>query len=386
MTDTPKFTQSQESFVANYMGQRRGQSMPLDRLVSEPSGLEPEEMMGVLAHPGLEDRALEVMADFMRPEESMYFDAIFGANYGQQAIRGWLLPTMAEISFIEFVPQQPSEVFRTESGTAMIDEWQMVAKLDGAEIPLAPGISVRRFEEGWMTWVADIYDTVSSRTPPPEDVVLPEGMPEPGPLPDYPVMNWPTVDLGDPEPLSPAATAWARERVALHRSGTAAPVHRDPSGLTATELHALHNHPDYSWNFDLIADMLHPDRSVYNDPVFGRFEGQQAIREWLLDIMPKIGNVVFEPFADILWNGSTSVQLWKQMARPADGDPVEMTWGASVRRFEDGWLTYCADYFDAFALQRPEVIAAAEAAGSTLTLEDIVRYRPELAALAKENL
>jgi hypothetical protein len=376
-----QFTEAQEAFVAAYMAERRGKPMDLDRVVTVPSGLAPAEMMEVLAHPGLEDRALEVMADYMRPEGSMYFDAIFGAYYGQQAIRNWLLPTMAEIAFIEFVPQQPSELFDTADGTAMIDEWQMVAKLEGMEMPLAPGISIRRFEDGWMTRGIDIYDTVSSRTPPPVDIPLPEGMPEPGPLPDYPVMEWPRVDNGEPEALSEAAITWARARTQAHGDGSRAPVHDLPSGLSHDELHALHNHPQHSWNFNLIADMMHPTDSVYIDPIFGRFEGQQAIRTWLLDIMGKVGNISFEPISEILWNGSTSVQMWKQVARPADGDNVDMTWGASVRRFADGWLVYSADYFDAFPLQRPEVIAAGQAAGSTLTFEDIVRYRPELAGM-----
>ena len=55
-----------------------------------------------------------------------------------------------------------------------------------------------------------------------------------------------------------------------------------------------------------------------------------------------------------------------------------MAWGASVRRFSNGWLEYCADYFDTFSMQKPEVQAAGQAAGSTITLEDIFRYRPDL--------
>jgi hypothetical protein len=355
MAQEPAFTAAQEEFVAAYMAERKGQEMELDRLVTAPSGLDPQAMMTVLAHPGLEDRGLEVMADYMRPDESMYFDAIFGANYGQRAIRGWLLPTMAEIAFIEFVPQQESALFETSSGAAMIDEWKMIARLDGLEIPLADGISVRRFEDGWMTWVADIYDTMSSRTPPPADAPLPAGMPEPAPLPDYPEMNWPTIDLGEAQPLSDAAGKWAQARLEAHSSGAATEVHTQPSGLTHDELHALHNHPQMGKEFGLIADMMHPTDSVYIDPVFGRFEGQRAIRGWLTDIMGKMGAISFEPISDILWNGDTSVQLWKQVANVPGAEPVEMSWGASVRRFRDGWLHYAADYFDAYSLQKPGV-------------------------------
>ena len=307
MSKEPTFSPQQDAFVTAYMSERKDQEMTLDRVVNYPSGLDSEAMMGVLAHPGLDGRGLEVMADFMRPQDSMYFDAIFGANYGQKDIRGWLLPTMEEISFIEFVPQQESASFN--NGAAIIDEWKMVAKLDGIEIPLADGLSVRRFEDGWMTWVADIYDTMSSRTPPPADAVLPEGMPEPAPLPDYPQMNWPTVDRGDPEPLSDAAASWAESRVRAHSDGSAPDVLEQASGLSHDELHAIHNDPVMTMNFNVVADLMHPTDSVYIDPIFGRFEGQAEIRAWMTDVMGKMGNITFQPMSEVLWNGETSVDV-----------------------------------------------------------------------------
>jgi hypothetical protein len=97
--------------------------------------------------------------------------------------------------------------------------------------------------------------------------------------------------------------------------------------------------------------------------------------------MGKMGNITFEPMSEILWNGDTSVQMWKQVAVTPDGSRVDMTWGTSVRRFKDGWLVYCADYFDAFPMQKPEVQQAGVAAGSTITMEDILKYRPELQEL-----
>jgi len=372
------FSPAQDAFVSTYMAERKGQAMELDRIVTQPNDLSPEEMMTVLAHPGLEDRALEVMADYMRPQDSMYFDAIFGANYGQQDIRGWLLPAMAEIPFISFVPQKDSVTFDTAAGAAMIDEWQMVATFGDMEIPMAYGISVRRFEDGWMTWVADIYDTLSSRTPPPPGTPMPpmpEGMTEPPQLPDYPEMNWPTIDAGEPEPLTDTAASWAESRLQAHGNGESVATLNEASGLSHDELHALHNNPGYAMNPNLIADMMQPTGAVYVDSLFGRFEGQAAIRSWLSDILPKMGNIGFEPIAKPLWDGNTAVQLWKQMALLPDGSKVEMTWGASVRRFKDGWLVYAADYFDAFSMQKPEVLAASSAIGSTITLEDIMKYR-----------
>jgi ketosteroid isomerase-like protein len=382
MSKSSTFSPAQEAFVSAYMSERRGKDKPLDRVVSEPAGLRPEEMMSALSHPGLEDRGLEVMADFMHPDDSMYFDAIFGAQYGQKAIRTWLLPTMDEISFIEFRPQRESVLIESESDgdTVMIDEWMMVATIEGNEIPLSPGISVRRFRDGWITSVTDIYDTVSTRTPPPADMPLPAGMSEQAPLPDYPEMNWPLLALPAQPPLSAPAQAWIDARVLAHPGGGDLALDQ-PSGLSADDLHAIHNHPTLGRNWNLMADLMHPTDSVYIDPIFGRFEGQKAIRGWMTDIMGKIGDIDFEPISEIYWNGETSLQLWKQVANTPDGEQQEMSWGASVRQFKDGWLVYCADYFDAISLQKPEVQAAGQAAGSTITVEDIIRYRPELAGL-----
>jgi hypothetical protein len=380
MSTPSTFSPAQEAFVTAYMSERRGKDKPLDRSVTEPSGLAPGEMMSVLGHPGLEDRGLEVMADFMHPADSMYFDAIFGPQYGQKAIRTWLLPTMAEISFIEFRPQRESAIIATDTGTVMIDEWMMIATLDGNEFPLSPGISVRRFKDGWITWVADIYDTVSTRTPPPAEMALPEGMPEPAPLPDYPEMNWPTLELPAQAPLSASARDWMDARIRAHQGGGDLALDQ-PSGLSADDLHTIHNHPTFGRNWNLMSDLMHPTDSVYIDPIFGRFEGQQAIRGWMTDIMGKIGNIDFEPISEIYWNGETSLQLWKQVANTPDGKQQEMSWGGSVRQFKGGWLVYCADYFDTISLQEPEVQAAGQAAGSTITLDDIIRYRPELVGL-----
>ena len=67
--------------------------------------------------------------------------------------------------------------------------------------------------------------------------------------------------------------------------------------------------------------------------------------------------------------------MWKQVAVLPDGGKVEMAWGFSVRQFKDGWIVYAADYFDAASLQKPEVQAASAAAGSSITMEDIMKYR-----------
>ena len=40
----------------------------------------------------------------------------------------------------------------------------------------------------------------------------------------------------------------------------------------------------------------------------------------------ELGDIDFEPISEIYWNGSTSLQLWKQVAVQPDGSKVEMTW------------------------------------------------------------
>ena len=57
MSAASPFSSTQEALVDAYMQERRGKHKPLDRVVTEPSGLTPEEMMSVLRHPVLEDRA-----------------------------------------------------------------------------------------------------------------------------------------------------------------------------------------------------------------------------------------------------------------------------------------------------------------------------------------
>lgn len=96
-------------FVESYAEAMSNRPVDLERVVREPSGLDTNAMVDALAHPwftesGRRPLALQMMADFMAPEGSIYFDAVYGDFHGQHAIRNWLLPTMATIDFIEFVP------------------------------------------------------------------------------------------------------------------------------------------------------------------------------------------------------------------------------------------------------------------------------------------
>ncbi len=378
-----------DQFVDLYVARMSGKAMDIDRLVTEPCGLAAAGMMAVLGHPGLGRLGIPFMADVMKPEGSIYFDAIFGAYSGQAAIRAWLLPAMASIGFIDFVPMAEPVLFDDGEGGTSLDEWQMVATIEDRvsdrsedartddsgkargeiRIPLSRGVSVRRFRDGWITWACDVYDTGPMRQPPPTQSGV-----EAAPLPPCPRVAWATDTSGVTTPLSSAARAWVESRTKA-RGGAGPTLVETVSGLSHQDLHDVLNDPATGSDFNLLGDMCHPTDSVYIDPIFGEFRGQTAIRTWLNDVMAKVGNLAFEPVGPVLFDGTTSAQEWKQMAVLPDGNRVMMMRGTSVRRFVNGWLVYAADYFDTAALGDPEVLAASQAAGSTITIDDVLRYR-----------
>jgi hypothetical protein len=326
------------------------------------SGLDAQGILDVIGDERLGRQALDVLCDLMRPEGSLYYDAIYGAFRGQADIRNWLIPTMQQIDFIDFVPQQPTELFDDGAGGTSLDEWQMVAGIDGVDIPLSKGVSVRRYEDGWITWNVDVYDTGPFRTPPDPDAETPD-------LPPWPRTEWATSQRTGEGHLSAAARRWLDDRPSDGDTATA------PSGLDHADLFDIVHHPEIGHEWNLVADLMHPTDCIYIDPLFGEFRGQADIRNWLDDVMPKVGSVRFDAIGPVLFNGAASVQEFVQMAVRPDGTAVPMVRGTSVRRFADGWIVYAADYFDTAPLADPDIQAASLAAGSTLTVDDILRYR-----------
>ncbi len=369
-----------DQFVEAYVATMAGTAMDISRLVTEPSGLDAAGMIAAIGNPKLGRLGIPLMADFMAPEGSIYFDAIFGAYYGQASIRGWLVPAMAEIEFVEFVPMAEPVLFDDGLGGTSLDEWQMVANIGEEKIPLSRGVSVRRHRDGWITWACDCYDTAAFRQPPPQDSGI-----EAAPLPPWPRVEWTTDTSVVPTPLSEAARQWIKTRPAARAgspgtsaggaSAGGANVEGQPSGLTHHEMLAVLDDPAAGVDFHLMSDLFHPTDSVYHDPIFGEFHGQAAIRNWITDVMSKVGNVAFEPLGPVLFDGTTSVQEWQQMAVLPGGSRSMMLRGTSVRRFSGGWLVYAADYFDTAPLADPEIVAASQAAGSTITAADVLRHR-----------
>jgi hypothetical protein len=320
-----------DAFLADVEASAPGAVMDLGRLVVEPSGLDAAGMIAALGDPRLGRLAMPMLSDFMAPEGSIYFDAIFGANHGQSAIRGWLLPAMAEIEFVDFVPKAESHFFDDGEGETSLDEWQMVANLGEEKIPLSRGVSVRRHVDGWITWACDVYDTAPFRLPPPPE--MDTGAP---PLPDCPQVEW-TVHEGAPAlELTSRATDWMSGAGAL----AGANVGDHPSGLEHVEILALLTNSATALDVDRIVSLFHPTESEYFDPLVGELSGQAAIRAGLSGAVPRLGGVGVEPVGPLVFDGTTAVQEWVQGSLR----------GTSVRRFADGWLTYAADYFDTAAL------------------------------------
>ncbi|HEX9260664.1 MAG TPA: hypothetical protein VF855_14080 [Acidimicrobiales bacterium] len=356
---------SVEEFVHRFVAETAGRAWELDRRVDERSGLDAAGMIEALNHPALGRLGIPVMADFMAPEGSLYFDAIFGGFRGQAAIRAWLLPAMAEIEFVDFVPTAEPVLFDDGDGGTSLDEWEMVANLGDVRIPLSRGVSVRRYRDGWITWACDVYDTGVMRQPPP-----PEAGIDAAPLPPWPRESWPLFEGWTAAPPSAAARDWLDARGARNETAVT-----EPCGLDHHEMHAVLD-ASAGRRGGVLADLAHPTRAVHIDPLVGELHGRAAIRTWLAEREAKGGEVTYAPLGPSLFDGTTSVQEWLQLAGVPGGPPVPTLRGTTVRRYEDGWLVSNADYFDTAPLSDTDIQAALSAAGAMLTPEDIARHRP----------
>jgi len=323
-------TSTVEGFVRGFLGGFAGDpATNVERLIETPSGLVANDMLAALGHPDVAAAGrtfgIQLIADLMHPTDSLYFDSIYGAFRGQRDIRGWLVPTMSSVPFLEFVPTHEPHVFSDGAGNASVDEWKMVIDPtaiggEGEPMDVGRGVSVRRYRDGWINWSCDVYDTGPFRTDPGAG------------LPPVPRVVWPTeANVG--------------ERRA-----------RDV-------------------DFEAECANFHPTDSEYHDPIFGTFRGRAEITAWMLDVMPRCGDIIFEPLGPVFDDGEVFVQEWLQKAIVPGGARVEMTRGTSVRRYRDGVTVYAADYFDTAPLLAADVQEASVACGSTLTLDDVLRWR-----------
>jgi len=124
-------------------------------------------------------------------------------------------------------------------------------------------------------------------------------------------------------------------------------------------------------DYDAFCDLLHPTDSVYLDPLFGEYRGQRAIREWLVPIMAKAGAVRFVELYEPVLCGDRSFVEWQWVFSMPDGSDRIVNRGCSVRSYADGWIVHAADYFDTHPLRSAEVRRIGEAAGATVTADDL---------------
>jgi limonene-1,2-epoxide hydrolase len=139
--------------------------------------------------------------------------------------------------------------------------------------------------------------------------------------------------------------------------------------------------------FEIFCDHLHPTDSVYIDPIFGRFEGREAIRAWLVPVMKKVGDVSFDAIEPAffapgegaetetrhLGHGAvdSSFDEWMLSMHLPDGSTIPVVRGCSVRKFRDGYIVYACDYFDTHPLRSAEVQDISAQAGSTVSADDV---------------
>ncbi len=135
-------------------------------------------------------------------------------------------------------------------------------------------------------------------------------------------------------------------------------------------------------DYDAFCDLLHPTDSVYLDPLFGEYRGQQAIRSWLVPIMARAGAVRFREVAPPVLAGDASFVEWEWVFDLPDGSERVINRGCSVRRYGGGWILWAADYFDTHPLRSAEAAAIGGAAGASITFADLP---PERRASATES-
>lgn len=367
----PDHSPAARAWLDRYREETKGKPLDPARFVGTPSGLSHRDIHSVINDRSLGERFFEVHSDMLDPEKSVYIDPFFGDLHGQRAIRAWLVPIMSgQGSGASFDPVFPAVFLDDGEGGTSIDEWELTQPVNGKWEKIVRGVSVRRYRDGWVRDAVDFFDTtpirmgMAFRAKQGDRVVA---------LPDWPrVPTKAWVRTDPPAKLSKAAAAWR----ANHSEATA----DKPTGLSNRDLHDLiFEQPRGADFYSEFSALLHPTGSVYIDPIFGEVHGRKAIHDWLADVMPKAGHVEFELTEKPVFDGDMSYSEWRQVAVLPGGERVVMTRGCSIRRYKGGWVVYAADYFDTAPFMDLEIQAASAAAGSTLTIDDIRKYRPDIA-------
>lgn len=366
----PTHSSEASEYLKAYLKDADNSEMKTDRLVKQRCDLSHTDMHTIINDRSIGSRFFEILADFMHPspEHSIYISPMYGEFHGQKNIREWLIPTMQQAGSYAFDARCPARFFDDGEGGTSVDEWQLTSYQDGKWKPLVSGISIRKFRDGWITYASDHFNTLPSRM-----AAQAKGKAMPL-LPEFKSLKRYTGPM--PE-LSPHAREVFEQRETVWKQAAAKrnsiPTFVD-SNLTNRELFELaYNEVGHRW--ELVGDVMHPTDSEYHDPIFGVISGQDNIRAWMIDIMGKAGNVMFEPLGPPLFDGETSFEETRQMAIQPNGEKVFMVRGASIRRYLNGYAVYAQDYFDVAPMLDPAVHAASLAAGSVITPADIEKYR-----------
>ncbi len=305
--------------------QRAAGGLELDRVVETCPGLDAAGVVEVLGDTRLGPLVIEALSDLMHPVDSVYYDAIFGAFSGQSSIRDWLVPAMAEVDIVEFVPTAKPEVFVRAGGSSSVDEWQMWLNHDGDRRPLSRGVSTRHCADGWVLSNTDVYDTSPLRQPNSDA----EG--ESSPLPPPPQYVWESEPMRGPV-RSDALLAWLELPVAK----------RGP--LDHSDIHTVMVTPELGMSAEVVGPLFHPTDSRLFEPS-DEYVGRDAIWGHLSERDGSRPAMTLEQIGPALFNGSCTTFEW--VAKRAGGSAADATTrGTSVCRYSSGLIIYACDYYD----------------------------------------
>jgi ketosteroid isomerase-like protein len=96
--------------------------------------------------------------------------------------------------------------------------------------------------------------------------------------------------------------------------------------------------------------LFDPHRSRYVDPVFGAFEGREAIRRWLTATMRRAGGWRSREAGPRFFDGFVAAGE-AELRIPLAGSDLVLPF-AWVQRYEDGAIVYRRDYYDTHELRR----------------------------------
>ena len=97
-------------------------------------------------------------------------------------------------------------------------------------------------------------------------------------------------------------------------------------------------------------DLFHPVRSRYIDPVFGEYNGREAIRNWLVEVMGRAGEWRSRGAGTRFFDGSVAAGE-AELTIDLGGSRFVLPF-AWIQKYDDGWIVYRRDYYDTYELRQ----------------------------------